>query len=140
MWSRSANIRPLRVQPVDLAQRPVEVVVVTAVEDPVDREVRAEVAAAEHIGLGPEAQVLQSPGRDPTAAGEQPRAHHAAGVEVVALVPPVVLDLVAAVRFDHREQHRPEANFAAAGRASVTSSMPKRSRPNALIALPRISL
>ena len=101
------------VQPVDLAQRPVEVVVVTAVEDPVDREVRAEVAAAEHIGLGPEAQVLQSPGRDPTAAGEQPRADHAAGVEVVALVPPVVRDLVTAVRFDHREQHRPEADFAA---------------------------
>ena len=46
-WSRSANIRPLVVQPLHLAQRPVDVVVVAAVEDPVDGEVRAEGGAAE---------------------------------------------------------------------------------------------
>ena len=62
------------VQPLHLAQRPVHVVVVAALEDPVHREVRAEVGAAEEVGVGAEPQVLQRPGGDEAPPGEQPRA------------------------------------------------------------------
>ena len=63
---------------------------------------------------------------------------HATGVEVVALVPAVVGDLVPAVRLDEREQHRPEPHLTpdvghgrrAYDPASVTAS-PARSTSTA---------
>jgi len=103
---------PVGVEPLHLAEGPVHVVVVAPVEDPVDRQVRAEVEVAEQLGIGAEAEVLQRTGGDEAAAGEQPRSHHAAGVEVVALVPAVVGHLVSGVRLHEGEQHRAQPHLA----------------------------
>ena len=65
----------------------------------------------EEVGVGAEAQVLQRSGGDEPPSGEQPRTDHAAGVEVVTLVPAVVGDLLPPVRLDEREQHRPEPHL-----------------------------
>ena len=59
-------------------------------------------------GLGRVALRLALSGRDEARTANVPRADHAAGVEVVALVPAVVRDLVALVRLDHGEQERAE--------------------------------
>src|SRR5262249_57849214 len=59
------------------------------------------------------------PRRDVARAGEGPGADHAAGVEVVALVPAVVRDLVAGVRLDHREQRAAELDRLLAGVAAA---------------------
>src|SRR5260370_514122 len=48
---------------------------------------------------------LQVAGGDPAPAGEEPGADHGAAVEVVALVPAVVGDLVPLVGLDQREEH-----------------------------------
>ena len=62
--------------------------------------------SARNRSAGPSAR-----GRDQAAAREEPRADHAARVEVIALVPAVVRDLLPAVRFHEGEQHRPEPHL-----------------------------
>ena len=92
------------VEPLHLVERPVEVLVVLTVDDPVDRQVRAPALASEEVGLPTEPQILQVAGGNPPSAGEQPRTDHAPGVEMVALVPPVVGHLVSRMGFDESEE------------------------------------
>ena len=83
-----------------------EVVFVVTLLDEVDRDVRAGVGRArDRLVVSGPASVLELACRDPAAAGEEPGADHAARVEVVALVPAVVSELVPLVRVDEREQH-----------------------------------
>jgi hypothetical protein len=97
------------VEPAHLLARPRAVLVEVVRMDPVDRDV----GARGHVGLrelarGWIAQCLERARRDPAPSGEEPRADEATRVEVIALVPPVVRDLVAALRVDHREEHVPD--------------------------------
>jgi hypothetical protein len=102
------------VQPVDLAAGPVGVLLGPAGQHPVERQVRpGPVVAEERTGIAADAPVLQVMGRDPALAREEPGADHAPRVEVVALVPAVVGDLVALVRLDQREQHAAQLDLAA---------------------------
>jgi hypothetical protein len=133
------------VQPLHLAQAPVEVVVVAAVEHPVHREVRTDAVRSEQVRSCSGAEILQGARRHPAPAREQPRPDHAAGVEVVALVPAVVGDLVSLVGLHEGEQHGAELDLATkiVGRGTVGVRhfvIPNRSRPKAVIALPRTSL
>src|SRR5690606_37538659 len=73
---------------------------------PVDREVRARLdGRPRERAVGRIAERLQRLRRHPASAGEQPRPDHAPRVEVVALVPAVVRDLMAAMGIDEGEQH-----------------------------------
>ena len=111
MWSRSANIRPLAwshctwrsAQSTWSSWRPSRIQY-TARYEP--RSTPPNRSASE-----PKRRSFSGSGGHEAAAGEQPRPDHAAGVEVVTLVPAVVGDLVAAMRLDEREQHRPEPHL-----------------------------
>ena len=95
-----------RVQPHHLVGPPSEVVVVVSVFHPVDSHIGTPVdRIADRVSPSREPQVLEFPGRHPAAPGKTPRTGHAAAVEVVSLVPPVVGHLVARLGVDQRVEH-----------------------------------
>ena len=111
---------PVLVQPVDLVGAPLDPLAELAGEDPVDGEVRA--------GRGVGADRASRPGTAwPCTRGvatkRVPATFHAPiwqpGVEVVALVPAVVRDLVALVRLDHRDERAAELDRLLAGVAGA---------------------
>src|SRR5262249_54228438 len=64
------------------------------------------------------AELLEVGRRHVARAGERPCADEAARIEVVAFVPPVVRDLVAAMGLDHRDERTAERDRLAPGVAA----------------------
>ena len=97
------------VEPVHLLAGPLPVLRVLPSVDPVDGDVGARIDGIRDFSAAiRDSQVLERPGRDPATSGEEPRTDHTARIEVVALVPPVVGDLVAPLGIDEGEQHAPD--------------------------------
>ncbi len=123
----------VRIEPMHLLTGPLPVLFVLPGMDPIDRHIGARVDGIRDLAptVG-ESQILQLPRRDPATAGEEPGPHHASGVEMVALVPAVVGDLVSRIRVDQGEQHAPDLDrtiFHGALLGIVQSIRGQRSNP-----------
>ena len=110
------------VQGVHLPQRPTVPHVVVPVEHPVDRDVRAACRLAGDGGGVGVAQRLELRRGHESAPRGMVRAHHAARVEVVPLVPAVVGHLVAAMGLNQVSSMEPSLT----GSASAPISMGRR--------------
>src|SRR6185295_10245092 len=109
------EVAPVRGVHLHLLRDPELLIVVAALLDPDRGEERsARERLADRVALGI-AQRLLAPRRDPALGCDRPRRARARGDQVVALVPAIPGDLVAAVRLDEREDRVAELGAAVRG-------------------------
>ena len=132
----------VRVQIPDLVERPLVPVLVVALLDPVDRDVRTRVDRVRH-GIGSPAQRLHLPRRHPARAGEVVRADETSRDVVDALVPAVVRRLEPLVRVDESQEHRADLHrvvLDAEGFERIVGRQAHRISPSCVMTSPRTTL
>ena len=93
----------LLMQHVDVVDVPAVAFFGRAFLPPIDRKIGARLWVRGHVVGGFRAQLFQATRGNEAITREHVRAHEAARIEVVMLVPAVVCDFVAFMRLDHRE-------------------------------------